>query len=117
MRIGKETMPLQVGKIIRRLRVEKKMTQADLSFEAEINTSYYSALENGANQVSLHKFVSICHALNESPDSVMAMILRERERWDPDPARSFPCDLPGAANSHRQIKSPPPIGRRPLPHT
>lgn len=83
MRKGKEAMPVHVGRVMRRLRMEKNMTQADLSFEAEINTSYYSALENGANQISLHKFVSICHALNEPPDNVMAMILRDRDRWDP----------------------------------
>ncbi len=70
--------PRRVGGVIRRLRLEKNMTQADLAYEAEINVSYYCAVEHGDNNISLRKFISICHALQEQPDTVMAMILRDR---------------------------------------
>ena len=73
---------------MRRLRLEKNMTQADLAYEAEINVSYYCAVEHGDNNISLHKFISICHALQEQPDDVMSMILRDRS--DPPSGETDP---------------------------
>ncbi len=60
---------------MRRLRVGKNMTQADLAYEAEINVSYYCAVENGESNISLRKFLSVCRALREPADHVMALIL------------------------------------------
>ncbi len=75
--------PKKVGGVIRRLRLEKNMTQADLAYEAEINVSYYCAVEHGDNNISLRKFISICHALQEQPDAVMSMILCDRHDASP----------------------------------
>ena len=70
--------PRRVGGVMRRLRLAKNMPQAALAYEAEINVSYYCAVEHGDNNISLRKFMSICHALQEKPDDVMSMILRDR---------------------------------------
>lgn len=70
-----EGVTKQVGSVMRRLRVKKNMTQASLAYEAEINVSYYCAVENGENNISLRKFLSVCEALREPADHVVSMIL------------------------------------------
>ena len=67
--------PAKVGSVMRRLRVRQNLSQAALAYEADINVSYYCAVENGENNVSLYKFMSICKALGEPADRVMLMIL------------------------------------------
>lgn len=64
---------------MRRLRVKKNMTQASLAFEAEINVSYYCAVENGENNISFRKFLSICRALSEPADLVVSLILESSD--------------------------------------
>jgi transcriptional regulator with XRE-family HTH domain len=64
-----------VGRVMRRLRVKKNLTQASLAFDAEINVSYYCAVENGENNISFRKFLSICRALSEPADHVVSLIL------------------------------------------
>jgi transcriptional regulator with XRE-family HTH domain len=74
----------QVGCVMRRLRVKKNMTQASLAFDADINVSYYCAVENGENNISFRKFLSICEALSEPADHVVSLILDSCEDEDGD---------------------------------
>ena len=81
-------LPREMGNVMRDLRTRKKLTQAELAFDAEINVSYYSAVENGENNITILKFFSLCSALHEQPSEVMRMVMdrcatavyRERSR-------------------------------------
>lgn len=64
---------VNLGKIIRKYRKAKKMTQADLAGTANINESYLSNIECGNCFISISKFLSICDALKIDP----AELIRE----------------------------------------
>lgn len=81
---------------MRRLRVKRNMTQADLAYEAEINVSYYCAVENGENNISLGKFISICRALREPADRVMSLILETGGESYRAPADEAGGELPSS---------------------
>ncbi len=52
-----------IGKNIRRLRKERKLTQEDLCGLAQIDRSYLSELENGKMNVTVKALVTIANAL------------------------------------------------------
>jgi transcriptional regulator with XRE-family HTH domain len=52
-----------VGKNIRRLRVQKGLTQEELAFEAEIDLTYVGGIERGRRNPSLMVLVRIAKAL------------------------------------------------------
>jgi transcriptional regulator with XRE-family HTH domain len=52
-----------VGKNVRRLRLQKGMTQEQLAFEAEIDLTYVGGIERGRRNPSLMVLVRIAKAL------------------------------------------------------
>jgi len=52
-----------VGKNVRRLRVQKGMTQEELAFEAEIDLTYVGGIERGRRNPSLMVLARIAKAL------------------------------------------------------
>ena len=52
-----------VGKNIRRLRLQKGMTQEELAFEAEIDLTYVGGIERGRRNPSLMVLVRIAKTL------------------------------------------------------
>jgi transcriptional regulator with XRE-family HTH domain len=52
-----------VGKNVRRLRLQKDMTQEELAFEAEIDLTYIGGIERGRRNPSLMVLVRIAKAL------------------------------------------------------
>lgn len=52
-----------VGKNVRRLRLQKGMTQEELAFEAEIDLTYIGGIERGRRNPSLMVLVRIAKAL------------------------------------------------------
>jgi transcriptional regulator with XRE-family HTH domain len=53
-----------VGKNVRRLRLQKGMTQEELAFEAEIDLTYVGGIERGRRNPSLLVMVRIAGALS-----------------------------------------------------
>ncbi len=52
-----------VGSNIRRLRLERDMSQEELAFEAGINRAYLSTVENGKRNISIDNIVAIANAM------------------------------------------------------
>jgi len=60
-----------VGKNVRRLRVQKGMTQEELAFEAEIDLTYVGGIERGRRNPSLMVLVRIAKALGVPPPRLL----------------------------------------------
>ncbi|MBN1891589.1 MAG: helix-turn-helix transcriptional regulator [Clostridiales bacterium] len=61
----------KLGDIFREVRTKKKLSQHKLSDHVEINTSYYSLIENGEVNLTLRKYLCICVGLEISPEIIM----------------------------------------------
>jgi transcriptional regulator with XRE-family HTH domain len=55
--------PLILGKNVRRLRQQKKLTQEQLAFEADIDLTYVGGIERGKRNPSLLVMARIANAL------------------------------------------------------
>lgn len=60
-----------VGGNVRRLRVERGLTQEQLAFEADIDLTYEGGIERGKRNPSLLVLVRIAHALHVSPHELL----------------------------------------------
>ena len=65
-----ETLKL-IGQRIRNERTAKKMSQADLSFDAGISVAALSDIENGKSQLKLITLIRIINALHVSADKIL----------------------------------------------
>lgn len=61
----------QIGKNIKAHRKEQKMTQAELAELAQISVIHVSHIENGTVAMSLDTLLSICRALNTTPNDIL----------------------------------------------
>jgi transcriptional regulator with XRE-family HTH domain len=61
----------QIGTNIKTYRKEKKMTQAQLAELAQISVIHVSHIENGTVAMSLETMLSICRALNTTPNDIL----------------------------------------------
>jgi transcriptional regulator with XRE-family HTH domain len=61
-----------LGKNVRRLRKQKKLTQEQLAFEAEIGLTYVGGIERGKRNPSLLVMVRIAKALGVHPTKLLA---------------------------------------------
>lgn len=61
-----------LGKNVRRLRKQKKLTQEQLAFEAEIDLTYVGGIERGKRNPSLLVMVRIAKALGVHPTKLLA---------------------------------------------
>jgi transcriptional regulator with XRE-family HTH domain len=60
-----------VGKNVRKLRLQRRMTQEELAFEAEIDLTYVGGIERGRRNPSLMVLVRIAKALDVSPPKLL----------------------------------------------
>jgi transcriptional regulator with XRE-family HTH domain len=58
---------------LRRLRHEKRLSQDDLAYEAEVSRSYLAQLEKGAYYASLKIVGKLAAALNVEPAELLKM--------------------------------------------
>ncbi len=65
------------GKILRRTRRWKDISQETLSLEAEISRTYVSKLENGVYQPSLSVLFAIAEVLEMKPSELVALVEEE----------------------------------------
>lgn len=60
-----------IGKRIREIRKQRRISQTQLSNLIDKNTSYISYIENGLKCMSLDTFIQIINALQTSADSIL----------------------------------------------
>jgi transcriptional regulator with XRE-family HTH domain len=59
------------GRALRRLRIEKGLTQEGLGFEADLRRTFISILELGQQQPTLTTIIKLAKALELSPHQLM----------------------------------------------
>ena len=59
------------GATLREIRLDKKMSQEVLAFEAELSRTYISLLELGEKSPSLRSLYKLCEVLDVRPSSVL----------------------------------------------
>lgn len=62
------------GAVLRTLRIEKKITQEQLGFEAGLQRKYISLLELGTKAPSLATVLRVAKALNVEPGSLVSLV-------------------------------------------
>lgn len=67
----KSELMLRVGRNIRRIRLERHMTQDELAEWASISTSYCANIERGMKSVSLLVLLDIANALQVSANDLL----------------------------------------------
>lgn len=63
---------IALGKTIKAIRLDKKMTQKTLADKINISYSYLSYIESGSKSVSLEVLVSIADSLTVSIDDLLS---------------------------------------------
>ena len=73
-----------VGRVVKRLRTEKGMTQEVLSGFAGVARTHLTMIENGSKQANFETLWRIALALNMKPSELVAIIENETSRSDSD---------------------------------
>lgn len=68
----KNNSPMQIGQVIRSLRVEKGWSQETLAHEAGMATSHVSRIERGDRQLSTNKLNALATALGTTATAICA---------------------------------------------
>lgn len=66
------------GELLRELREERRLSQAQLALESELDQGYISMLERGERQPSLVSLFALCAALQIEPDTVVQRVKEAR---------------------------------------
>lgn len=69
-------MPLEAvfGKVIKSIRINKNITQAQLAVDSTLERSYISELENGKYQPTLTSLFDIAKGLNIKPSDLVRLV-------------------------------------------
>lgn len=62
------------GQILRKLRLERKLSQEGLALEAGIERNYVSLIELGKNSPSIRMLFKLCSALRTSPSVMIGRV-------------------------------------------
>lgn len=73
-----------VGRVVKRLRTEKGMTQEILSGFAGVARTHLTMIENGSKQANFETLWRIALALDMKPSELVAIIENETSRSDSD---------------------------------
>ena len=65
------------GQILRKLRIESKLTQSELAGRSDLDRTFISLLERGERQPTLSSIFKLAHALNVSPVTIIQKVERE----------------------------------------
>ena len=57
---------VQIGERIKKIRIEKKLTQEQLAWEANVDRTYMNHVENGRKNISIRSLEKIIKALDVS---------------------------------------------------
>ena len=69
-----------VGRVIQRVREEKRLSLEVVSSFADIGRTHLSAIERGERKPTLETFFRVSEALRTKPSALMAMIEEEMEK-------------------------------------
>jgi transcriptional regulator with XRE-family HTH domain len=73
------------GKVLRRLRRQRGLTQEQLGLEADLRRTYVSLLELGRQQPSFTTILKLATALGERPGTLVDLAVDELRRSNPQP--------------------------------
>lgn len=62
---------LKIGPRLKKARIDKKLTQAQLAEEIDLSNNYISNIERGTSIPSLETFVMLCNALDVTADMML----------------------------------------------
>jgi len=71
------TVEAAFGIVLRRYRLQRGLTQADLEGETSIDRSFISQLENGQKQACLKTIIHLAYRLGVTPGTLIEEALRE----------------------------------------
>lgn len=60
-----------IGENVKKIRIQKNMTQAQLAEKANISTVHMSHIETGSVAMSLDCLLNMCNALKVTPDDLL----------------------------------------------
>lgn len=70
------------GRILRRLREIKGLSQNEVALRGSANITYISSIETGHNSISIMKAHMICNAIEAPPHYLLVILARmERSAW------------------------------------
>jgi len=75
------------GKVLRRLRRQRGLTQEQLGLESDLRRTYVSLLELGRQQPSLTTILKLATALGEPPGNLVDLAVAELHRSEPSQGR------------------------------
>ncbi len=61
----------EIGKRVKKIRIQQEMTQQELAAKADISVNYVSHIENGLSKFSLAILFKIIKALNTTPNRIL----------------------------------------------
>lgn len=73
------------GKVLRRLRRQRGLTQEQLGLEADLRRTYVSLLELGRQPPSFTTILKLATALGERPGTLVDLAVDELRRSNPQP--------------------------------
>ena len=76
------------GKVLRKLRRQRGLTQEQLGLESDLRRTYVSLLELGRQQPSLTTILKLAVALGEPPGALVDLAADELLRGHPKPPQS-----------------------------
>ena len=83
------------GRVLRRLRIEKGLTQEQLALEADLQRNYVSLMERGRNQPSLTTLFKLAKALDRKPSAMVELTHTELQVMASTPIRKRRITLRG----------------------
>ena len=67
------------GDLLKKLREERGLSQAQLALESDVDQTFVSLLERGRRQPTLGTLFALCDALRVEPDIVVTRLVTERK--------------------------------------
>ena len=72
-------LPVAFGDLLKQLREERGLSQAQLALESDVDQTFVSLLERGRRQPTLATLFALCDALRIQPDTVVATLVAARK--------------------------------------
>jgi transcriptional regulator with XRE-family HTH domain len=77
---GDDWLRSAFGALLKELREERGLSQAQLALESELDQTFVSLLERGRRQPTLATLFALCDALRVEPDVVVGQLVAMRTR-------------------------------------
>jgi transcriptional regulator with XRE-family HTH domain len=64
----------KLGMVIRKLRMDKSISQENLALQADIDRTYISDIEKGKRNISIETLEKLAHTLEISPSELLKLV-------------------------------------------